>query len=328
LASLSKEQRKKADANASGVKPGSAGWSDLALRAEDLRAKPSRGIRANSRDPKRDYKTDLVMPTAPPTTSDPSVEAQVFWLRFQKEIAAALVIAILAMIGYAGYRFYANQRDAKAAELLGSAKTAQEYQDVIARYPSTPACASAYLLLAEKQRNEKKFAEANTTLQAFIDKNPEHEFAPTAQLMMAGNLEAMGKNDEALAIYQQVAVRYPNSYSAPLAMISEVPLLKAKNRIEDARRVCEEILTKYRMPGQPMDTAATRDDRMETVWAAEAMRHLRSLKPPGQPKPPAASPAALGAPPLIAAPSAPPAAPAAPVPPQPSTGAPTPNKPK
>jgi hypothetical protein len=46
----------KADANASGVKPGSAGWSDLALRAEDLRAKPSRGIRANSRDPKRDYK--------------------------------------------------------------------------------------------------------------------------------------------------------------------------------------------------------------------------------------------------------------------------------
>jgi predicted negative regulator of RcsB-dependent stress response len=268
------------------------------------------------------------MPTAPPTTSDASIEAQVFWLRFQKEIAAALVIAILAMIGYAGYRFYANQQDAKAAELLGGAKTVQEYQEVIARYPSTPAGASAYLLLAEKQRNEKKFAEANTTLQAFIDKNPEHEFAPTAQLMMAGNLEAMGKNDEALAIYQQVAAKYPNSYSAPLAMISEVPLLKAKNRIEDARRVCEEILTKYRMPGQPMDTAATSDDRMETVWAAEAMRHLRSLKPPDQPKPASAA-GGSAVPPMIAAPSVAPAAPAPAVPPRPSTGAPTPkaNKP-
>ncbi len=258
------------------------------------------------------------MPTASPTTQDASVEAHVFWLRFQKEIAAALIIALFAMVGFAGYRFYANHRDSKAAELLGNAKTAEEYQDVIARYAGTPAGASAYLLLAEKQRNEKKFVEANTTLQSFIDKNPEHEFAPTAQLIMAGNLEAMGKNDEALAIYQQVAVKYPNSFSAPLAMISQVPLLKAKNRIEDARRVCEEILTKYRMPGQSAE--AGRDDRIETVWAAEAMRHLRSLKPPEQPKPASAT-GAPAVPPMIAAP-----APA--VPPQPSTGAPTPTRPK
>jgi predicted negative regulator of RcsB-dependent stress response len=262
------------------------------------------------------------MPTVPPTTQDASVEAHVFWLRFQKEIAAALIIAVLAMIGFTGYRFYANHRDSKAAELLGNAKTAEEYQDVIARYADTPAGASAYLLLAEKQRNEKKFAEANTTLQAFVDKNPEHEFVPTAQLMMAGNLEAIGKNDEALAIYQQVAAKYPNSFSAPLALISQVPLLKAKNRIEDARRVCEEILTKYRMPGQSAE--AGRDDRIETVWAGEAMRHLRSLKPPEQPKAAAPVAGAPAVPPMIAAPSAVPAAPGPAVPPQPSTGAPTP----
>ena len=264
------------------------------------------------------------MPTASSTTTDASVEAQVFWLRFQKEIAAALIIAVLAMIGFTGYRLYTNRRDSKAAELLGGAKTAQEYQDVLVRYPGTPAGASAYLLLAEKQRSEKKFAEANATLQAFIDKYPEHGFLATAQLMVAANLEAMDKNDEALAIYQQVAAKYPNTFSAPLAMISQVPLLKAKGRTEDARRICEEILTKYRMPGQPAE--AGRDDRMETVWAAEAMRHLRSLKPPDQPKlPPAA--AAPGVPPMIAAPKPAPAAP--PVPPV-SGGAPTPqtNKPK
>ena len=270
------------------------------------------------------------MPTATPPTTEASVEAQVFWLRFQKEIAAALIVAILAMIGYAGYRFYANQRESKAAELLGGAKTTEEYQAVIARYPGTPAGASAYLLLAEKQGTEKKFAEANASLQTFIDKNPEHEFAATAELMMAANLEAMGKNDEALVTYQRVATKYPTSYSAPLAMISQVPLLKAKNRIEDARRVCEEILTKYRMPGQPMDSAATRDDRIETVWAGEAMRHLRSLKPPEQPKPvPGAGAAtAPGVPPMIAAPSAAGAAPAPAGAPQPSMGAPAPKKPK
>lgn len=263
------------------------------------------------------------MPAATPTTIDASVEAQVFWLRFQKEIAAALIVAVLAMIGYAGYRLYASQRDSKAAQLLGGAKTTEEYQAVIARYPGTPAGASAYLLLAEKQGAEKKFTEANATLGTFIDKNPDHEFAPTAQLMKAANLEAMGKNDEALAVYQQVAAKYPGSYSAPLAMISQVPLLKAKNRTEDARRVCEEILTKYRVPGQPMESASTRDDRTETVWAAEAMRHLRSLKPPEQPKTPAAA-ASSGAPPMIAAPAAPVPAAA----PQPATGAPTPKKPQ
>ena len=261
------------------------------------------------------------MPTASPPTRDAAVEARVFWLRFQKEIAAALVVALLAMIGFAGYRFYVNQRDSQAAELLGNAKTAQDYQNVIARYPGTPAGASAYLFLAEKQRNEKKFPEANSTLKEFIEKYPEHDFAATAQLAMAANLEAMGKNDEALAIYQQVAAKYPNSFAAPLALISEVPLLKAKNRIEDARRVCEEILTKYRMPGQPVETAVA-DNRVETIWAAEAMRHLRSLKPPEQPKPAAAA-AAPGAPPMIAAPGAAPSAP-----PQPSMGAPPPKKPR
>jgi len=255
------------------------------------------------------------MPTAPPRSTDAVVEAQVFWLRFQKEIAAALIIVILAIVGFASYRFYTSRRNSTAAELLGNARNPHDYQEVIARYPGTPAGASAHLLLAETQRNEKKFAEANATLQTFVDKNPEHDFVPIARLAMAANLESMGKNDEALSIYQEVAVKYANTYNGPLALISEVPLLKAKNRIEDARRVCEEIVTKYRMPGQ--QTEGTRDDRMETVWAGEAMRQLRSLKPPEQPKPvPAAANAPAKPPALLAAPTAASLSPAA---------APTPN---
>jgi TolA-binding protein len=260
------------------------------------------------------------MPAASPSTHDASVEAQVFWLRFRKEIAAALIVVVLGMIGYAGYRLYQIRRDSSAAELLSAAKSAGDFQAVASRYPNTPAGASAYLLLADKFRDEKKFAEANGALQEFIDKNPEHEFVPTSRLTMAANLEAMGKSDEALAIYQQVAAKYPTSFTAPLALISEVPLLKAKNRIDEARRVCEEILTKYRMPGQQLDPSAT-DTRIETVWAAEAMRHLRSFPPPEQPKSP---PAALApsVPPMLAAPSGGAAVP------RPSMGAPTPNKPK
>jgi len=118
------------------------------------------------------------MPTAPPPSHDATFETIVFWERFKNEIIAALIIVVLAVIGFTGYRFYSDRQAAAASALLASAKSAQDYQQVIARYPNTPAGADAYLLLAESQRSEKKLAEANATLQVFITKNPNHEFVP------------------------------------------------------------------------------------------------------------------------------------------------------
>jgi TolA-binding protein len=229
------------------------------------------------------------MPAAPPPSRNTTIEAQVFWLRFRNEIIAAAAILILALGGFGGYRLYASRQASAASALLSGAKTAQDYQQVIARYPNTSAGASAYLLLAQAQRREKKFAEANATLQTFIDKNPDHELVPTARMAMAANLESMGKVDEALSVYQQIAAKYPRNFNAPLALVSEVSLLKTKNQTEEARRVCEKVMTDYR----------------ESFWANEAERQLRSLKTSALPQPPAGP----TAPPLLAAPS-----PATPIP--------------
>jgi TolA-binding protein len=229
------------------------------------------------------------MPTALPPSRDAALEARVFWIRFKNKISAVLVVALLAIIGFTGYRFYSDRRDSAASALLSSAKNASDFQQVITRYPSTPASAAAYLLLAEAQRNEKKFIEANATLQVFINKNPNHELATSARMAMAANLESMGKTDEALSMYQRIAASYPKSFNAPLALYSQVHLLKAKNQGEEARRVCEAILTQYR----------------DSFWASEAARALRSLKPAGPPQP-AATPAI---PPFLAAPPPTPAKP-------------------
>src|SRR5205814_2689780 len=122
------------------------------------------------------------MPIAPPPSRDAAVEARVFWLRFQKEIAAALIVLILAAVGFAAYRFYVNRRNSTAAELLGRAKNPHDYQEVMTRYPATQAGASAYLLLAETQRNEKEFAESNATLQLLVEDYPDHHFEATGML--------------------------------------------------------------------------------------------------------------------------------------------------
>jgi tetratricopeptide (TPR) repeat protein len=229
------------------------------------------------------------MPTVPPPSYDAALETRVFWERFKAEIIAALIIVVLAMVGFGAYRFYSDRRAASASALLASAKSADAYQQVIADYPNTPAAADAYLLLAEARRKEKKFTEANTALQVFIEKNPNHELVSTAKMAMAANLESIGKNEEALSMYQQIASIYPNSFNAPLALLSQMYLLKSKNQTEEARRVCETILTRYR----------------ESFWAGEAAQELRLLKPSASSEPASTS----TVPPFLAAPSATPAKP-------------------
>jgi tetratricopeptide (TPR) repeat protein len=229
------------------------------------------------------------MPTAPPSSYDAALETRVFWERFKTEIITALIVVVLAIVGFGAYRFYSDHRAAAASAMLASAKSADAYQQVIASYPNAPAAADAYLLLAEAQRKEKKFADANATLQVFIDKNPNHELVSTAKMAIAANLESMGKNDQALSMYQQIASTYPNTFNAPLALLSQVYLLKAKNQTEEARRLCETILTRYR----------------ESFWAGEAAQELRLLKLSAWPEPAPTS----TIPPFLTAPSATPAKP-------------------
>jgi TolA-binding protein len=249
------------------------------------------------------------MPTATPPAREPKIDAHVFWFKYHKEIIAIVLVIIIGAIGFAGYRFYTARRDSTAATLLAKAKTPADYQQVIAQYPSTPAGASAYLLLGQAQRTERKFTESNATLQTFVQKQPKHELVPAARVAMGANFESLGKNDEALSIYQQVANNSAQSYEAPYAMICQVRLLKAKNQNDAARQLCEKILT----------------DHSDSRWAGEAMRDLRELTPkePAAPPPPSGPDAArstsslppgVPAPPLLARPSSAPAPSAPPKP--------------
>jgi TolA-binding protein len=233
------------------------------------------------------------------SSSDIAMERDIFWERYKTAVMATIILALLGLAGYGGYRFYSERRADAAASLLAGAKTPAEFQKVINEYPGTPAGASAYLLLADAQKAEKKFNESNATLQAFVDKNPRHEMAGTARLAMAGNLEALGNKDEALATYQRLATSDPKAFTAPIALFSQIHLLKEKNQIEEARRVCETIMTQYR----------------ESRFAQEASFQLRQLKIKNEPAPPttAASPAAVSPAPA-AAPSASPSVPNAPQP--------------
>lgn len=248
----------------------------------------------------------MPMPTL--SSSDPTLERQIFWDRYKNWVLGILVAALLGLAAFGGYRYYSYRRDMGAAHLLSTAKTASEFQKVITEYPGTAAAGSAHLLQADAQRNEKKFEEANATLQSFLDKYPKHEMTGTARLAMGANLEALGKKDEALAVYQRLASSEPKAFTAPIALFSQIHLLKEKNQTEEARRVCETILTQYR----------------ESRLAGEVARQLRLLKG-GPEASPAAAPSV--APPPATNANPPPSAAAPPAPQGPAPSAPPPAKP-
>lgn len=206
------------------------------------------------------------MPTAAPSTPDAILESQIFWDRHKTEIIAAVVIALLATAAFAGYRFYNYRLETSAAQALASATSGPDYQKVIATYAGTAASGTAALLLAEEQRAAGKFADANSTLQSFIDKNPGHEMVSTARMATAANLESLDKRDEALTMYQRIASTEPRGFNAPLALISQIHLLKEKGQIDEARRVCETVINQYH----------------ESYLASEATRQLRLLKRPAE----------------------------------------------
>ena len=242
--------------------------------------------------------TVIRMPIAKEQGTDPALNAQVFWYKYQREIAILLGLAVLGIVGLAGYRLYRDRREATAATLFSSAKTPAAYEAVINQHSDTAAAASAYLLLADAQRKDGKFPEANATLMKFLEKFPRHQLANTARMAMAANQQAMGKEDEAFATYQQVASANVPGFNAPMALIEQVHILQEKGKTEDARRICETIMMQYR----------------DSYAAMEASQLLRTFLKTAKPAPPDVASPKPGAPAISTAaptmkvlPAAPPA---------------------
>src|SRR2546423_15625961 len=109
------------------------------------------------------------MPTTLSTT-DTAPERDVFWERYKKEVMAVLILALLAVAGYGGYRLYSDRQANAAAPMLAGAQTPSDFPKGISDYPGTPSGGSGYLLLSGAERKGKKISETKGTLQDFLAK--------------------------------------------------------------------------------------------------------------------------------------------------------------
>jgi TolA-binding protein len=201
--------------------------------------------------------TQTTTPT-PETGFDPLA----FWILHRQKIVLFVGVFVAALaIYFISEVLAARKRDA-SAQMLAEAKDADGWRKVIAEYAGTAAAGDAHLLLADQLRKDGKLDESAATLRQFIERYPEHPLLSGAWTSLGATLEAQGKADEALSIYQKVSTTFATSFSVPVALLSQARIFKQKEKADEAKRLYDQVINQY----------------PETIFAQLAMRETQQMK--------------------------------------------------
>jgi len=176
---------------------------------------------------------------APPST------LELLWINhrgsFLAGIAAVILIALIAL------GVLAANRSARIASetLLSGATNDAAWNEIISKYPKTPAAADAMLLLAASLRDAGKIEESDSLYSRFTETYPASPLAVSGLIGRASNARVAGKPGDALNSYQQAAAAHPQSYGAPFSIFSQARLLAQQGRMDDARRIIQSLGTQY-----------------------------------------------------------------------------------
>jgi len=196
--------------------------------------------------------------TIPQTGFDPIA----FWLEHKTKVVIYGAVLVIAAVAFACYEIASQHELTAARQTLAQAKSEEDYRGLIQKFPHTVAAGDASLLLAEKLRDDKKYDDAITVLQAMIDGEPNHPLIDGAWLSLASTYNAEGKPDQALDTYRQTATKFADRYSAPLAMLSTAEILSTEGKKEEAKVAYENVNSQFH----------------DSYFASEALQKLQALK--------------------------------------------------
>jgi TolA-binding protein len=194
---------------------------------------------------------------------------ELFWEQHKGKVIAGVIAVVVAFVAVFGWLGYSSAQRSGAEKAFSAAKTAADYQGVIAKYPSLPVAGDAALLLAKSLRDEKKYDDANQVLDQFIKKQPEHPFAPLAKVAAAENLVLAGKYDEAEKALESVSQTDGKSFAAPFALLLEAELKSAQGQRDGALRAYRQLAKNF-----PQSVAAR-----ASASAAEAFESMELPAP-------------------------------------------------
>ena len=170
---------------------------------------------------------------------------ELLWLNHRGALLGG--IAAVIVLGGIVLGVIASERATSIASetLLAGASNDTALNEVIAKYPKSPAAADAMLLLAASLRDSGKIAESDALYSRFTESYPRSSLAVAGLLGRASNARVVGKTSDALSAYQQAASGFPQSYGAPFSLLAEARLFAQSGKIEEAKKAIQLLGTQY-----------------------------------------------------------------------------------
>lgn len=198
------------------------------------------------------------------------------------------VIVVVSIIAFGVIKHQNTLKANEAAEAFTGAKTVEDCDLVISRYPGSNAAANALLLKADLLWDQNKKSSAVEALKEFTTKDSGNPLAVFALLGLGSKLDAMGESKEAQAIFERITNEFASSEAAPLAQVRLGDLLWAQGKADAAKKAYEELAVKF--PDMPEFQSISQN---RLGWIAASLPTKEVDAPPApkvEPKPAAAVP--------------------------------------
>lgn len=205
-----------------------------------------------------------------------------------RKLVWLFIIAVVAIIAFGVIKHQNTLKANEAAEAFTGAKTVEDCDLVISRYPGSNAAANALLLKADLLWDQNKKSSAVEALREFTTKDASNPLAVFALLGLGSKLDAMGETKEAQAIFERITNEFASSEAAPLAQVRLGDLLWAQGKADEAKKAYEELAVKF--PDMPGFQTISQN---RLGWIAASLPTKEVDAPPApkvEPKPAAAVP--------------------------------------
>ena len=185
------------------------------------------------------------------------------WLDTHKKQAAigAGVVFLLGLV--IAFMFWSQGQKADEAS-LGFSKlmferttTPESFLQLAAEYPNTAGGANALLQAAQLSFAASKYSEAQAQFETFRSKYRNNALVSTASLGIAASLDAQGKADDALAIYEDLIARRSSDMAYVQSQYAAARLYESKKQYDKAVPLYEAVAQEDKQ-GRMGDDSAVR----------------------------------------------------------------------
>jgi tetratricopeptide (TPR) repeat protein len=183
--------------------------------------------------------SDSNLEIAPPSA------VELLWINHRGAVIGGIAALLLAALLVLAVIFSMHATRTASEALFSAATDDAGWNDVISKYPHTPAAADAMLLLAASLRDAGKIDASNEMYSRFAESFPNSTLVISGLLGRASNARVANNLDAAQSSYQEAAAQFPQSYGAPFALFTEIQLFAQQGKTDDAKRVRQALLTQY-----------------------------------------------------------------------------------